>query len=74
MKKVLKKGSALLLALIMVLSLAACGGKGNAGDASNEQVDDNRTQLYVYNFAGGFGAEWLAAAKERFEELHKDDV
>ena len=74
MKKVLKKGSALLLALIMVLSLAACGGKQGGGKDSSEQVDDNRTQLYVFNFAGGFGAEWLTAAKERFEELHKDDV
>lgn len=40
MKKVLKKGIAFLLALIMVLSLAACGGKQGGGDASNEQVDD----------------------------------
>lgn len=74
MKKVLKKGSILLLALVMALSLIACGDKGGGGNAANEQVDDNRTQLYVFNFAGGFGAEWLAAAKERFEELHKDDV
>lgn len=72
MKKVFKKGSALLLALIMVLSLAACGGKETGGNS--ETVDSDRTQLYVYNFLGGFGAEWLAAAKERFEELHKDTV
>ncbi|MBQ6844576.1 MAG: hypothetical protein IJO60_08090, partial [Agathobacter sp.] len=75
MKSVLKKGIVLLLALIMVLSLMACGGKETGGDGTDsEKVDSNRTQLYVYNFAGGFGAEWLAAAKERFEELHKDDV
>lgn len=75
MKKIFKKGIALLLALIMVLSLMACGGKEAGGNgADSEKVDSDRTQLYVYNFAGGFGAEWLAAAKERFEELHKDDV
>lgn len=75
MKNVLKKGSILLLALVMALSLIACGGKGDSdGSGVNEQVDTERTQLYVFNFAGGFGADWLIAAKERYEELHKDDV
>lgn len=75
MKNVLRKGSILLLALVMALSLIACGGKGEGeGSGVNEQVDTERTQLYVFNFAGGFGADWLIAAKERYEELHKDDV
>lgn len=67
-----KKGLALSLAIAMGLSAAGCGSKKPAG--GSEAVDDNRTQLYVFNFAGGFGAEWLADAKERYEELHKDDV
>lgn len=72
-KGIVKKGCGVVLALALTMSLAACGSKGN-GDASAEKMDENKTQLYVFNFAGGFGAEWLAKAKERFEELHKDDV
>lgn len=72
LKTTIKRGCSVLLALTLSMSMMACGGKKTSSDA--EQVDDNKTQLYVFNFAGGFGAEWLAAAKERFEELHKDDV
>lgn len=72
LKTTIKRGCSVLLALTLSMSMMACGGKKTGNDA--EQVDDNKTQLYVFNFAGGFGAEWLAAAKERFEELHKDDV
>lgn len=72
LKTTIKRGCSVLLALTLSMSMVACGGKKTGGDI--EQVDDNKTQLYVFNFAGGFGAEWLAAAKARFEELHKDDV
>ncbi len=72
LKTTIKRGCSVLLALTLSMSMMACGGKKTGGDT--EQVDDNKTQLYVFNFAGGFGAEWLAAAKTRFEELHKDDV
>lgn len=70
---------ALLLALVMLLSMAACGGSSSNGDSQAVQGDDNavdteRTQLYVFNFAGGYGVEWLKLVKERYEELHKDDV
>ncbi len=37
-------------------------------------IDTQKTQLYVYNFDGGYGTTWLNAVKARFEELHKDDV
>lgn len=78
MKKAGKRLWALLLALVMCLSMAACGNgsgskEGNV-DLDEEQVDTSRTQLYVSNFAGGYGSEWLAKVKERYEELHKDDV
>lgn len=75
-KKTIKRGCSVLLVLTMsisLLSLAACGG-GKETDSDEEQVDNEKTQLYVFNFAGGYDAEWLVAAKERFEELHKDDV
>lgn len=72
-KKTMKRGCRAVLALTLGMSLVACGSK-DGGNAAGEQVDNNKTQLYVFNFAGGFGAEWLAKAKDRFEELHKDDV
>ncbi len=80
MKKSIVKFLAVLCTLALVFSMAACGGgsteQPNAGGESggNESVDQSKTQLYVFNFAGGYGVDWLIAAKERFEELHKDDV
>lgn len=37
-----------------------------------ESVDSSRTQLYVGNFNGGYGFEWLMKAKERFEAENPD--
>ncbi len=76
MKKNLLRVVALLCAVLTVFSLAACGGSTGSGgnSAVNESVDQSKTQLYVFNFAGGYGVDWLIAAKTRFEELHKDDV
>ncbi len=77
MKKFLRL-TALLCTALLLFSLSACGGgstgSGSNGSAVNESVDQSKTQLYVFNFAGGYGVDWLIAAKERFEELHKDDV
>lgn len=71
MKKTGKRVCALALATIMALSMSACGkGKGSNEDS----IDNSRTQLYVYNYNGGFGGEWLNEVKKRYEELHKDDV
>ena len=42
--------------------------------ANVEEIDKNRTQLYVYNCNSGFGTEWIAGVKARYEELHKNDV
>lgn len=76
MKNTIKRIWALLLAVVMVLSLAACAvTEGSVDDdIANESVDTGKTQLYVFNFGGGFGASWLSALKDRYEELHKDDV
>ncbi len=78
MKKKTVKFLAVLCVAALVFSLVGCGGgSANAGgqnSGGSEKVDQNRTQLYVFNFAGGYGVDWLVAAKERFEELHKDDV
>ena len=46
--------------------MVACGGGGG------EQVDDTKTQLYVSNYDGGFGDEWLYSAKAKFEKLYEN--
>lgn len=46
---------------------AACAVGGQT-----EDIDQLRTQLYVRNFEGGFGSDWLRAAKARFEEAFKN--
>lgn len=38
----------------------------------NEEVDKNRTQLYVGNYNGGYGWEWLNKAKKLYEQEHPE--
>ena len=71
MKSKLSKLLSVLLACIMCFSLAACG---TANGGEEEQIDETRTQLYVFNFYGGYGSDWISSVKKRYEELHKDDV
>lgn len=61
----------LSLLILVVFSFASCGG-GSEGNYT-EKVDENRTQLYVYNYDGGFGSEWLNKVKLRYEALHAND-
>lgn len=62
----LKKVLAATLALVMTASVAGCGAK------RTNKVDGNRTTLYVGNFAGGIGDEWLKSAIAKFEEKYAD--
>ncbi len=72
MKKLAKKFIAcVLLASICCASAAGCVGTPVEG---SEKIDETRTQIYVFNFNGGYGSDWLAEVKRRYEELHKDDV
>lgn len=71
MKKGLKNIISAILAMTMIFSLAACTPANPDGE--EEPIDTSRTQLYVYNFNGGFGSEWLKAAKARFEKKHEND-
>lgn len=66
----MKKILAAMLTLIMTVSLAACGN--GIGVKTTEKVDDSKTTLYVGNFAGGVGDEWLKSAIEKFEEKYAD--
>lgn len=71
MKK-MKKFLAPMLAATCLLSamlFASCGGTPSEGPGG-ESIDTNRTQIYVFNFAGGYGSEWLGEIKKRFEAEH----
>lgn len=50
--------------------LAGCGEPASSG--SSTAKDDTKTQLYVSNFKGGFGDEWLTKAISRFETQNAD--
>ncbi len=64
----MKKLLAFLLATAMLVSMTGCG----VGVQTTEEVDDSKTTLYVGNFAGGVGDEWLKKAIEKFEEKVAD--
>lgn len=66
MRKIRKLVSG-LLAVSAIFSATACGGNSDDG----EKIDHTKTQIYVYNFNGGFGSEWLDKAADRFEQLHE---
>lgn len=64
----------LLLALLMGLSMVACGGRTETGDPNTptEAVDDTKTQLYVANYYGGLGDAWLVEVKTMFEKANAE--
>ena len=67
MKKLIK-----LLCLVLCVVIAGSTFIGCGGD-SGKKVDKNKTQLYVSNYDGGFGDEWLYSAKENFEALYENE-
>ena len=61
---------------ICVLALSgfsACADQYRTSDSQEEETDETKTQLYVQNFSGGFGSDWLYALADRFEEFYKDE-
>jgi len=70
MKQKVTKVIALVCAAICTGStLAACGGKPLGGQ---NVVDKNKTPLYIGNYDGGFGHEWLELYEAGFEEWYKN--
>lgn len=65
----MKKIFSVMTLLILSLALASCGVK-RIGET--EETDVAKTQLFVGNFDGGYGEEWIKKAKTRFEEKYKD--
>ena len=52
-----KKFTAILLAAIMAFAVCAFTGCNGGDDEFSEEIDQTRTQIYVYNFYGGFRAD-----------------
>ena len=69
MKKMSKKMLAGVLALCMSVATMGCG---NSLLGDTEEADSAKTQLYVYNYDGGYGSKWLQNIKQRFEEAYAD--
>lgn len=63
--KIIAKICALALALATLAGVAACS-------PYTTTIDKNRTQLYVGLYNGGWGREWLDAAKAQFEEKYPE--
>jgi hypothetical protein len=67
MRKNFLRVSIFLLALFMVvLVLASCWQHQGT-------IDTTKTQLYIYNYDGGIGTEWLERLKAKFEEQYKEE-
>ena len=66
MKK--KQTLVILAATSLSAALVSCGTV-----SPGEKIDSNKTQIYVSNYAGGYGSEWLSKLKTRFEAAHSED-
>lgn len=60
--------TAALLATTVMGALTGCAGRGG----NTEDVDANKTQLYVGYYYAGLGKEWIQQAKTLFEEKYAD--
>ena len=60
---------AVLMAASVAFGVTACGGRQGEYD---EGVDTDRMQLYVSNYDGGFGTDWLRDVKAAFEAEYAD--
>lgn len=73
----MKKWFSFLLAIVMLLSLAACGGSGagNGDNAENEEKYANRSKRFTLcYYEGGYGADWLRAVVTDYMDNVNQDV
>ncbi len=63
-----------MMAATALLGTVACDGRGAVSviDPPTESVDEERTQLFVFNTDFGVDSSWLMEAKERFETLYEN--
>ncbi len=65
MKKRITKIIALILSTTILSVFTACGG-------TKISFNDNKVNIYVQGFDGGYGQDWLDELETRFEEKFKD--
>ena len=65
MNKILTKAIAFLLAVCSIVSITACS-------TVVEDIDSDKSQLYVANYTGGTGEKWLEDVKNRFETQYQE--
>lgn len=59
-------------------SFAACGGGGGGESGSDDPyfngvtIDTTKTQLFVFNYNGGYGREWFYDVIDRFETKYEN--
>lgn len=68
----MKKLLLLMLSLAMIFSVIGCGDLPT--DEETEEIDPNRTQLYVGCFDGALGREWMKQLDSAFETAYADWV
>lgn len=65
--KLIKKLFTVLLAITMLVTATACGN-GSGG----EDIDTERTQVYIANYQGGVGELYLKEIKAAYEAIHPE--
>ena len=70
--KAMKKIMSLMLALLLTLSMAACGQKKSTVNNSDnpDEIVQNSTTLNIMILHKGYGFKWLEALKGGFEKAN----
>lgn len=66
----IRKTTAMILCALMVFSLGGCQFRRD----DVEEYDPTKTYLYIGNYDGGLGDEWLAALAEEYMAEHTDVI
>lgn len=70
MKKYVSVILVVIFAFLFGGAFSACTDNGE--NKYGEEIDPNKTQLYIGNYYGGLGDAWLKELKRQYEELHPD--
>lgn len=65
-EKKMKNLKKILCVALSAIAITATAFTGCSPDENEVKVDNTKTQLYISNFNGGYGSEWLEEIIERF--------
>lgn len=65
------KKTALILLIVLLVSVI-CTSFAGCTPQGQVEIDETKTQLYVFSYDGGYGTDWLRTASKRFEDLYKN--